>query len=70
MIKETKISNEKYKKACVNCIYFEYRSHSRYYSSSCKKLNKLFNTHQFSGLFCRFYKNKYKGDNNGKNKQY
>lgn len=68
MNKEIKVNNSNYKKACVNCIYLEYRDRSELYTSSCKKLNKLFNAHQFSGLFCRFYKNKYKGDNNGKDK--
>lgn len=68
MNKEIKVNNSNYKKACVNCIYFEYRDHTHFYSSSCKKLNKLFDAHQFSGLFCRFYKNKYKGEDNGKDK--
>ena len=56
-----------YKKACVNCIYHKH-SLSTYSNSVCSKLNKRFDANQFSGLFCRFYKNKYKGDNNGKNK--
>ena len=64
MNKEIKVNNGNYKKACVNCVYFEYRRYPEFYTSSCKKLNKLFDVHQFSGLFCRFYKNKYKGENN------
>lgn len=63
------MNNGNYKKACINCIYYDYKKPNRYICySMCNKLNKLIKIHQFSGLFCRFYKNKYKGDNNDKNK--